>query len=104
LSDTDQHDAEASRALGGLQIRARHVLLGGALAKAQHRDLVVGRVTLDRGHIGAALLGQQRRRRDREAAVQPEPHELMLGHQLRHVRLQKQAIDRAHLQRHVIAQ
>jgi len=59
---------------------------------------------IDRRHIAAADLAQQRRRRDRKATIEQEAHDLKRGHQLRHVGLQKQPIDGAHLQRDVISQ
>jgi hypothetical protein len=104
LRDADQHHAEATLALGGPEVVTRDLLLGLAPAKAQHRNPVALGVAIDRRHVGAADLAQQRRRRDRVASIQQKPHDLKLRHQLRHVSLQEQPVDRPHPQRHVISQ
>jgi hypothetical protein len=104
LGDADHHHPEAPLALGLLQIGTRHLLLGLALAETHHRDLVVEREAVDRGHVGATDLAQQRRRRDRVATVEQEADQLPLAHQPRHVALQEEPVDRTHPQRHVVTQ
>jgi hypothetical protein len=56
-------------------------------------------VPLDRRDITSADLAKQRRRGDRRATVEQKTHEQTLAHQPRHVRLQVDAIDRAHPKR-----
>jgi hypothetical protein len=104
LGDADQDHAEAALALGGLKVAARDQLLGLALAEPQHGDPITLDVAIDRGHVGAAEPAKQRRRRDRVAAIQQKAHDLKRRHQLGHIGLQEQPIDRAHPQRDVIPQ
>jgi hypothetical protein len=104
LRDADQDDPEAARALGGLDVAPRHLLLGLALGEAHDRDVVLVGEALDRLDVRASHPREQRRRGDREAAVEQEAHELALGHEPRHVRLQEQPVYGADLERHVLAQ
>jgi len=104
LGDADHHDPEAPLALGPLEVGARQILLRGALPKTQQWDLVVFREALDLLHVTAPDLAEQRRRGNRVAAIEQKAHHLPLAHQPRHIPLQEQAVDRAHPQRHVVAQ
>jgi hypothetical protein len=60
LGDADHHDAEAARALGGLDMAARDLLLGLSLGEAHHRDRVVLGEPLDRLNVCPPLLCEQR--------------------------------------------
>jgi hypothetical protein len=104
LGDADQDDAEAALPLGLLEVRPGDLLLRLAPPEADDRDLVAGSEALDRAHVTRTDLAQKRRRRDREAAIEQEADQEPLAHQLRHIRLQKETIDRAHLKRHPVAQ
>ena len=104
LRDADQHHAVAALLLGALEVLACDLFLDIALGEAHDRDLVIADQALDRLDVVAADLAQHRGGGDREPAIEQKPDHLPLGLQARHVALQEQAIDRAHLQRHVIAQ
>jgi hypothetical protein len=104
LRRADHDDAGAPLALGALEVGTRHLLLGLALAKAHHRDASIGGEALDRLHVTAPDLAEQRRRRDLVALIEQEAHDHPLGHQPRHVTLQEQAVDRAHLQGDVVCE
>jgi hypothetical protein len=105
LGDADQHDAPTAITLGGLQERAREVLLAGALGEPHHRDLVIQREAIDGLHVAPADPAQDRRRRDVAAhAVKQEPHQLPVALQRGHVAGQKDPVHRPHLEGHVVAQ
>ncbi len=98
LGDADEDAAEASLAGGGLEVGTGDLLLRLAAAKADERDRVAGGEALDRRLVAAADLAQERRRGDGRAAVEQEADEQAVAHQFVHVRLQVDAVDRAHLE------
>jgi hypothetical protein len=104
LRDADQHHPVAALLLGALEVLARDQFFDIALGEPHDRDLAINDEAIDRGHVAAADLAQRRRRGDREPAIEQKPDQLPLGLQPRHIALQEQAIDRAHLQRHVITE
>jgi hypothetical protein len=105
LRDADHRHAAAPVALGTPQIRARDVLLAGALREAHDRNLVVQREAVDRLDIAATDPPEDRRRRDVAAdTIQQKAHQLPVALQARDVAGQKDPIHRRHPQRHVIGQ
>jgi hypothetical protein len=102
--DADQIDAAAALALGARAITARDLLLRLARGEAHDRDLLLLGVALDRPHVGAADLAEHGRRGDRVAAVEQKADHPSLAHQLRHVALEEDAVDRAHLQGHMLTE
>jgi hypothetical protein len=87
-----------------LRVAAGDQLLGLALAETHHRDPVAPREPPDRARVGGADLAERRRRGDREAAIEQEPHHLTLGLQLRHIARQEDPIDRIDPERHPLPQ
>jgi hypothetical protein len=76
----------------------------GALGEVHDRDRVDVREAVDRAHVRLPDLAQRGRRRDREAAIQQEAHDLALALQPGHIPGHEDAVDRAQLQRHMLGQ
>ena len=70
LGHPDQHAAEAALPLGALEIAARELLLRLTLLEADHRDVALAREAFDPLSELPADLAEQRRRGDREIAVE----------------------------------
>jgi hypothetical protein len=104
LRDPDHNDAEAALIESGVQVRANAVLLRLPPLETDHRNLTLGGEALDRGHVATADITEQRRRRDRETAVEQKPHHQTLAHQPRHIPLQEDPVDRTHPKSDVVAQ
>jgi hypothetical protein len=104
LGDADQDAAEAPLPRRRLEVGTGDLLLRLAPAEANDRHRIASGEALDRRLVAAADLAQKRGRGDREAAVEEEADEQALAHQLGDVRLQEDAVDRAHLEGDAVAQ
>jgi len=104
LRDPDRDHAEAALTRGLLQVGTDALLLRLASDEADKRDLMLGSEALDRCHIATADIAEQRRRRDRKTPVEQEAHDHPLAHQSRHIAVQEDPVDRAHLQGDPVAQ
>ena len=104
LGDPDHDDAEAALALGGLEVGASDVLLALPLGEADERDGMLARVALQRLRVRTADPAEDRGRGDGEAAVEQEADHLPLAHQAGLIGVQEETVDRADVERHVVAQ
>lgn len=104
LGDADHDHAEAPLSGCARKVGPGDLLLALALPEAHDRDVVLFGVALDVGDVRAADPPQHRRRGDVKAPVDHEPAQQPLAHELRDVALQEDAIDRTHLQAHVVGE
>ncbi len=104
LGDAYQHDAVEAPLPGPRQVGGGNLLLALALGEADHGDGVVGDEALDVLHEALSDLAEGCRRGDGEPPVQQEADDLVLGHQPRHVGMQKDAVHRTDRERDVIPQ